>query len=744
MLAHLIAQVCLAAVAVYLGVAVLKRRALIGALLAPAVGLAALLLLTSIIGVWLDLASDGGSPAPLGFTWLTLLQIACIAAMAGGTVLHASRGHAPSPKPHTPADTCTRGMGLCPGCRDTTVAQVCVSVSEEVIVSATSAFLEMAGHDPGASLCGRPSDTVIDLSAVGFGPETPPDHRARTIRTSLSLADGTSLPVLATCSGRASDAGPILAVTVLDASSLFEAECRARDAEALHTALLEQSPAATLTVTLNGRITRANAAASRLLGLPGQSLVGRGMPAVLDQITARPLDADAWLARSWRDGTRTVSVMLARHDGSEVPVELTTRSVWELPEPMLFVFGRDLSHERRLERKLAATHRLSVLGKLTDGMAHDVNNILAAILARGQMLQDKVDRPEARESLRLIERAAIDGGHIVRRGLDLARGRKRAGAEPVDLNVIVTDAVEMCRSRTRQASASIRIETRLADTAAVRGDGSELRELLINLILNAIEAMPHGGTLTVTTGSGVDSVRLAVTDTGCGMDAAVGDRMFEPFFTTKGSRGTGLGLSLVRQIATRHGATLEVDTEPGRGTTVRAVFPTATAPADEPTAGPSSDAAAREEHLGRVLIVDDDLSVLAVARDILVRAGHHVRTAETARQALITCRRGDVDAAILDLAMPDADGWQLADEMRAVDPAIGLVMLSGWAGAADEARPRGAFDLCLGKPFTVPRLRETTSDAIGLAAARRAEQAKLALAGQPSAGPAPAGIDSPA
>ncbi len=226
---------------------------------------------------------------------------------------------------------------------------------------------------------------------------------------------------------------------------------------------------------------------------------------------------------------------------------------------------------------LVRTEKLRALGEMASGVAHDFNNLLAAILGRAQLVLRKVSDPQLRQWVQVIERSALDGAQTVRRLQDFARVRQDQPLVPVDLNDVVRDALDITQSRWREEclrrGVVIDVRTSLATVPRVIGDAAELREAMTNLILNAVDAMPTGGTLSLTTALGADGVELTVGDTGVGMPESVRDRIFDPFFTTKGPQGTGLGLSMTYGIISRHRGRIVVESAEGRGSTFRIVLP---------------------------------------------------------------------------------------------------------------------------------------------------------------------------
>jgi len=277
----------------------------------------------------------------------------------------------------------------------------------------------------------------------------------------------------------------------------------------------------------------------------------------------------------------------------------------------------------------------------------------------------------------------------------------------VSLLDIVADVLEMTRGRwqdaARAAGIEIAVDTALAPVPEVAGDPAALRELLTNLVLNAVDALPAGGRITIETRLDEGTVALAVTDTGVGMPSDVRRRAHEPFFTTKGVKATGLGLSVAYGIARRHGGELTIQSEEGRGTTVLVRLP----PSAERRRAAPAESGARRGPL-RILLVDDEDEVLRALAEMLASEGHTVLAAADAAEAL---RRLDTDAGIelvvTDLVMPALTGWELAAAVKARRPTLPVGVITGWGDLPDSpVGGHAAVDFVLSKPVTLDALHE--------------------------------------
>ena len=377
---------------------------------------------------------------------------------------------------------------------------------------------------------------------------------------------------------------------------------------------------------------------------------------------------------------------------------------------------------RATQAQLVRGETLSAIGKLASGMAHHLNNLFAVILGRLETLLVKVPAdPDARRYIEIIQRAAQDGAEVVRRVQRFSRVQPVSRATPVDLNQLAQEVLELTRPRWHNEAQlrQIRIDTELdlGGIRAVAGEIAPLREVLMSLVLNAIDAMPGGGQLTLRTWSDAKEVHCAVSDNGSGMSDEVRQRAFEPFFTTKGPKTTGLGLSVTYGIVQRHNGRIDIDTGPGRGTTVHLTFP-----AMPPTVRvqPSLPSPLVETTALRVLVVDDEPDVRTAVADLLGSAGHTTFEAAGGREALAWLDGGQsVDLILTDLGMPGMTGTDLARSVKRQWPGLRIGLMTGWdetEAPGGEASP--AVDFVIAKPFQLPALISAYAGAAAAATSR--------------------------
>jgi len=363
---------------------------------------------------------------------------------------------------------------------------------------------------------------------------------------------------------------------------------------------------------------------------------------------------------------------------------------------------------RATQAQLVRGETLSAIGKLASGMAHHLNNLFAVILGRLEILLVKAPTaPDARRYIEIIQRAAQDGAEVVRRVQRFSRVQPVSRATPVDLNQLAQEVLELTRPRWHNEAQlrQIRIDTELhlGGIKAVAGELAPLREVLMSLVLNAIDAMPGGGQLTLRTWSDTKEVHCAVSDTGSGMTDEVRQRAFEPFFTTKGPKSTGLGLSVTYGIIQRHNGRIDIDTGPGRGTTVQITLP-AVLPTLRPP--PPAPVALADTTVLRVLVVDDEPEVRTAVADILGTAGYITFQAAGGREALAWLDAGQsVDLVLTDLGMPGMTGTDLARSVRGRWPGLRIGLMTGWDETeAPVGEASSIVDFVIAKPFQLSAL----------------------------------------
>jgi len=400
----------------------------------------------------------------------------------------------------------------------------------------------------------------------------------------------------------------------------------------------------------------------------------------------------------------------------------------------------ELSHyiaeQERIREQFSQMEKLSALGELASGVAHDFNNTLAGILGRAQLLQRTNDPEKLKRGLDIIIKTAEDGAKTVKRIQDFARQRRDHNFELVSIDQILLDASEITRPRWKNcAEASnihIILDLHIGSNAMVLGDDSELREVLVNMVFNAVDAMPEGGTLSLTSRTAGEQVIVAVVDTGVGMYPEVRSKIFDPFFTTKGKAGLGLGLAVSFGIIRRHGGNIDVESQYGKGTEFRitlplakiaekSIDPVAVAAVLENTDPGISEAEPEKRSPTRLLVVDDEDFVRDLLGEILEGEQCEVHLAESGSTALSLFQEHEFDGVFTDVGMPGMSGWELAREIRLINKKVPIAVITGWGEAVGSHEQKAAgVDWVVAKPFTADRIADLVRDISRLGRRRQA------------------------
>ena len=471
-----------------------------------------------------------------------------------------------------------------------------------------------------------------------------------------------------------------------------------------------------------------NAAYSRLVGCARADIVGRPL-----SILARPErdpDFAARLRRAIRAGKALRTELRWVDDGAD-PTWLDL-DVVPLPRAddeaaRWVVVARDITERKRMEASFLHAQRLESFGTLAGGIAHDLNNALAPILLSLEDLLDTEVDPERREDLAAVQQGAERATHMVRQLVSFARG-----GEGPRVSVPVEDLLaDLRRVVSETFPKNIEVEVHAPpEVWPLYGNPLQIHQVLLNLCLNARDAMPRGGRLTVeadnllrdatspdraseaaSSGAREPFVRIRVGDVGVGVPEDVRPLVFEPFFTTKGpGKGTGLGLAAARSIVQGHGGTIQLRSGPDRGTSVEVLLPAQPGTDDLPVLpDPADDGASPAAGAGQlILLVDDEPAILGVVSRILLRAGYRVVTAEHGAAAVkVAAERGPhaLGAVVTDMAMPVMDGEATIAALRALDPGLPILASSGHASIDDRATALAAGAArFLAKPFEAPKL----------------------------------------
>ena len=572
----------------------------------------------------------------------------------------------------------------------------------------------------------------VNRAGAGMENTTPQDLLGRRccdiLRTSAeaescvvekALADGGSVtieiiperlnrPILVTIEAVLDKSGRAAAVvcTARDLSELRKVEAVAREHQSLLTNILESARESIYAVDTEGRFKWCNSATLIGLGYRRQDLIGRHLLEVIYEADREVVSSK--LQAALMGEPQTCEFRYFAHDGKlrytrvdKSPLVVDGRTTGVLG------IARDITEQKEERERAARADKLRALGQLASGVAHDFNNSLAAILGRAQLLHRQTTDPAMVRNVEIIQTAAQDAAATVRRIQTFARKSSEVEFELVDLRSLLNDAVEITRTRwyneARLRGVNYQVKLVAEDDLPANGSASELREVFVNLIVNAVDAMPQGGCLSISCARQDDRLKLLFADSGGGIPDDVREKVFEPFFSTKGAQGTGLGLSVSYSIIERHGGSIRVDSEVGRGTTFTIELPATDqrasqieAPVNAPDFSPLS-----------ILVVDDEPDVRETLADMLAALNHKVELADSGRAALQKLADADFDLIFTDLQMPEMNGWEMARTIRRQGRATTIVLVTGYgAGTAPPAGETDLIDAVLGKPFDFDQVGE--------------------------------------
>jgi PAS domain S-box-containing protein len=582
-----------------------------------------------------------------------------------------------------------------------------------VLAGLVAAILCLIGARFAARAITRPMERLVVASrAIARG-----DYSQR-----LNLRSGDELETLAWHFDRMADEVQMQQAHVLASqedlrrlNERLEATVDARthalgESEAKYRVLVESSPLGILIVQA-GRAVFTNTAFERMAGRDAAALQNG-----IDPFSVFDPESEHRIRKAVQelDTAAQMEAQICQPTGKQIFVEIHTARLLFQNMPATMILATDVSAQRDLQERLIRGEKLRALGELAAGVAHDFNNNLGIILGRTQLLQTKVTDPDLISGLEVIRQAAMDGGQTVRRIQQYTRVREELQHEVLHLPSVAAEVVEITKGKWKNEAQrrGVKVELRIeaSEPAPILGTRAEIREALTNLIFNAVDALQRGGAIIIRVQSNGGESILEVEDNGVGMADHVKSRMFEPFFTTKGLSGNGLGLSMVYGIVSRHRGSIEVESKERVGTIVRMRFPAV----DPASADLKIAKRAPAPFQAQLLVVDDEVDLVAVMRDALTREGHVVTTATGGQEGIQKFRQGTFDAVLTDLGMPDVSGWEVARVVRKEGGRkIVLGLVTGWgATVSDEVMDAHGIDFVVSKPFEVGTLASKVNETL--------------------------------
>lgn len=515
---------------------------------------------------------------------------------------------------------------------------------------------------------------------------------------------------------------------VTDKLQLSESDLR--ESQMVQAGIIESAMDAIITVDAEQRIKIFNAAAEKMFGRPAAEALGASLDRFIPERFRGAHHKHVQIFGETQATRRRMNalgnVYGLRANGEEFPIEASISQLEVNGQKLFTVILRDISEKRKLEAQFLRAQRMESIGSLASGIAHDLNNVLSPILTGLQLLEMKLPDPQSQSFLKMLRANAERGSEMIKQVLSFARG---AGGERINLQPrhIIKEVIRMLQETLPK---NIEIEWNLPnDLGLARGDATQIHQVLMNLCVNARDAMPAGGTLRIEAENAtLDEsfalaqtqikpgryVKILVADTGLGIPPENINKIFDPFFTTKPQgEGTGLGLATVQSIVNSHGGFVNVYSEVGHGTQFTIYLPEASSAAAE---------GAEEErpklHFGNgewILVVDDEATLREIARTTLENFGYHALTAcdGTEAIALYSDNKAKIKVVLTDMMMPFMDGPATIRALHKLDPNLIIIASSGLEseGKIAQASGRGVKHF-LPKPYTAERLLKTVAEAL--------------------------------
>ena len=530
--------------------------------------------------------------------------------------------------------------------------------------------------------------------------EVTPDHLNRPILVSIEpVLDKAGTVIAAVCTAR-------------DLSELRTVQAVAREHQSLLTNILESARESIYAVDMDGRFKWCNNATLLGLGVKREKFIGRHLPEFVYEPDREPIARKLALALAGEPQTYEMryvaaggDLRYARVDNSPLVVEGRITGVLGI--------ARDITEQKEERERAARADKLRALGQLASGVAHDFNNSLAAILGRSQLIRRQTNDEAVVRNLEIIQTAAEDAAATVRRIQTFARKSPAKEFERLDVPGLLTDAIEITRTRWQNEALLRGLAYEVVLEAGcdlfTTGSASELREVFVNLIVNAVDAMPAGGKLLISCEGAGDRLRLQFADTGTGMPEDVRQKIFDPFFSTKGAHGTGLGLSVSYSIIERHGGSIMVASEVDGGT----IFTIDLPGGEHQTQTVKAAVEAAEVASLSILVIDDEASVRETLGEMLEAMGHQVMCAAGGQNGLDVLDTHDCDLVFTDLAMPEMDGWETSREIRKRWPEMNVVLVTGYGtGTQPPPGEDGLVNGIIGKPFDFKQISQTIANVV--------------------------------
>jgi PAS domain S-box-containing protein len=468
-----------------------------------------------------------------------------------------------------------------------------------------------------------------------------------------------------------------------------------------------------------GFITKVNDATEEITGYPRAELLKQHITIFTPTDKEHYSEGEKEIEKLVQEGMiKERESLLKRKDGQCIIIETNMSLLFDKKGQQIGCVGinSDITERKKMEQQLLQSEKLKSLGELSGGVAHDFNNVLAAILGRVQLLKMQLKPPigkeekrktvlELEKGLEIIERASLDGAETVRRIQEFSRRRTdEKSFEQIDINELVENALEFTKVKWKNDAESkgikIKVKKELSPISPILGSSSEIREVFTNLINNAIDAMPQGGTIRIESFMDDTIAVISISDTGNGIPKHIEARIYDPFFTTKDVKSTGLGLSVSYGIINRHKGTITADSVEGEGTTFTVKFPITKKKAEGNITKENVIPLEKKQQKASILVIDDEEDIRKLLKDILTNAGHKVEIAADGNEGIEIFKKKKFDLVLTDLGMPVMSGWEVAEKVKSINEKVPVALITGWNVKSDGSEMNDSgVNLVIHKPF---------------------------------------------
>ncbi|MGR3174340.1 MAG: ATP-binding protein [Candidatus Scalindua sp.] len=370
--------------------------------------------------------------------------------------------------------------------------------------------------------------------------------------------------------------------------------------------------------------------------------------------------------------------------------------------------------EKQLQEKLAESEKLRAMGLMASGVAHDFNNMLAIIFGNIDLIEVEDNKDMILKRLAIIKKAAVDSANIIKRLQKFTKTNSEdTQFQPVKFNDLVRESIEITTPMWKDAQQGKGISVEVVENFSeeeliVHANDTDLRESIINLIFNSIDAMPQGGRINIVTYLKDQNIYLEISDNGIGMTEETKRRIFDPFFTTKGVSHSGLGMSMVYGVIKRHNGSIDIETKPGKGTSFTIVLPKGNEIIEKED---KKSSPVVEMGKANIMIIDDEPLLGVLLSEILSKQGHQTCVFDSGKGGIEAFKKGSYEILITDLGMPGVSGWEVINTVRQIKPGVVIGIITGWDISEEEAKQKGA-DFLINKPFRADYVLQVVTNAV--------------------------------